>query len=412
MLLQLLGWSRHRARWMYLFIGVTLIILYSRHSDMLDRLGWFGTAGLLASFLLYLILRKKPRVLPFAAPALTLVVTAYCLVMHGMGLTQSDLPAWVLLGLLASMPRSHLKLSIGLIAYTGGVLLYIDYSAPFPFVVLIAVFGLYLAVQSGQVRREAYELNKLRLEELDRAYSELTHAHEELQEAQLDSMRYAALAERASIARDIHDGLGHHLTSLIIQLQAIDLMLQKGHSEEADQRVREALDLSREGMKEVRRAVREWSEDESMLGLAALRGLVSRVEARSKLRCEWVQDGPISDWPIGTSIALYRVLQESLTNVLKHARAKNVTVRLSETESSVELSITDDGEYRSSDPPEPGFGLTGMRKRCLEAGGSCEFLPRAGGGLTVVAILPLLEPEPDMRAQELQPQAKGVPDHP
>ncbi|MCM2532426.1 histidine kinase dimerization/phosphoacceptor domain-containing protein [Neobacillus pocheonensis] len=116
------------------------------------------------------------------------------------------------------------------------------------------------------------------LEELNKAYSDLKIAHDELQEANIVSMRYAALAERAKIARDIHDGLGHNMTSLIIQLQVLEVMLTN-NKDEASKKINEILAIAHEGMEEVRRAVREWANDNEMLGLVALRGLITQTEA-------------------------------------------------------------------------------------------------------------------------------------
>jgi signal transduction histidine kinase len=89
-------------------------------------------------------------------------------------------------------------------------------------------------------------------------------------------MRYAALEERTRLAREIHDGIGHQLTSLIVQLQALEIMLPN-NPEDASRAVTQMLGISRRAMAEVRLAVREWSSDEMGLGLVALKGLVFAI---------------------------------------------------------------------------------------------------------------------------------------
>jgi signal transduction histidine kinase len=201
-------------------------------------------------------------------------------------------------------------------------------------------------------------------------------------------MRYAALEERTRLAREIHDGIGHQLTSLIIQLQALEIMLPD-NPKEASELVSQLLPIARRAMAEVRLAVREWSDDEMGLGLIALKGLVSQTQARSELHISFIQDSEITEWPVDTSIVLYRILQESLTNILRHSCAKSVTVYIREKEDKIVLVVSDDGQYTGEIPLIPGFGLKGLMERCQKHGGSCSISPEKPHGLRIEAILPI-----------------------
>jgi signal transduction histidine kinase len=302
------------------------------------------------------------------------------------GISQVEDFIWPLYFLLASMPNRLKSLSIILVILTGSFILFLSY--PFPITTVIALIGLYFGMKSRQVRLEANQLRVQHLHELNKAYSDLKKAHDELQEANIYSIRYAALAERMRIARDIHDGLGHQMTSLIIQLQVLEVMLNTKQGE-ACEKIQEILSIAHDGMEEVRRAVREWANDNEMLGLVALRGLISQTEAHSQLDFEFVEIGSVSEWSIETSAVLYRVLQEALTNVLRHSNASLVKIVLAEEEDKVMLKISDNGAYNDERPFKLGFGTNGMIERCKLLGGQCTFTGNTPHGLTVKAIVPI-----------------------
>ena len=201
-------------------------------------------------------------------------------------------------------------------------------------------------------------------------------------------MQYAAFAERTKLAREIHDGLGHQMTSLIIQLQALKIMLRKNPAAAQDH-VEELLKVARKGMEEIRVAVKEWTSDEKDLGLTSLKGLISQVQANSLLQIEFIQAGSITEWSMEESTILYRILQESLTNVLRHSYADSVIVNVTEINGVVKLTIDDNGIYTGDKPLKYGFGLNGMIKRCQSVGGNCSFSLNEPKGLRVEAIIPI-----------------------
>ncbi|MGE5662226.1 MAG: sensor histidine kinase [Ignavibacteriales bacterium] len=298
---------------------------------------------------------------------------------------------WPLVWFFATMRGEYNQLSIILASFTIGVILILSYTFPFPFETFFALVGLFLGIRSRRIRQEAYHTSQMHLKELNEAHRELQEAHAELQEASVYSMRYAALEERTRLAREIHDGIGHQLTSLIVQLQALEIMLSSD-PKRASELVSQLLQISRRAMAEVRLAVREWSEDEMGLGIIALKGLVSQTQSRSSIQFNFIQDSEVTEWTIETSIVLYRILQESLTNVLRHSNAASVTVRIKEINGSIILVVTDDGNYTGDTPLTPGFGLKGIMERCRLHGGTCKVVPEKPHGLRIEIFLPV-EPE-------------------
>lgn len=140
------------------------------------------------------------------------------------------------------------------------------------------MIGLYVFFSSMRFRREARkeaernhaELAKMHVQ-LEHAHKELQKAHAELQEASVLSLRYAVLEERTRIARDIHDSIGHELTSVIVQLQSLPYIL-KSSKEDSEKVIQNVLSVARECLQEVRSVVHQMGRSESMVGLTALRG--------------------------------------------------------------------------------------------------------------------------------------------
>ncbi len=253
---------------------------------------------------------------------------------------------------------------------------------------MLSTVGIFFGMRGARMRREATLLDKVRLQELQTAHAELQQTHEELLQTTVLAMQSTAMAERAHIARDIHDGVGHHLTSLIVQLQALQLMLPD-NPEAAASRLPEMLTVARLAVTDVRHAVRQWAEDDTRLGLSALRGLSDQVARSTGIACEFRESEHVTQWSKEASVTLYRILQESLTNVLRHSGAANVSVDVTEAQGWIALTVSDDGSYRADTVLTPGFGLKHMQERCQAMGGELTYGPGEPRGLTVSARLPL-----------------------
>jgi len=291
---------------------------------------------------------------------------------------------WPLVCLLARAQPTWTRTTTPLAVLTGVVIAFLSATPKILYGEILALIGVYISIRSLTLLKTANQENQRQLVELNQA-------HAELQEAAVHSMRYAAITERTRMARDIHDGLGHHMTSLIVQLQALKLILPKDPAA-AQESIMELLKVARKGMEEIRAAVREWSDDEKGLGIISLKGLVSQTQAYSKLHIDFFQHGSLSEWTVERSTVLYRILQESLTNILRHADADHVIVTVEEEHGSVRLTVADNGTYSGKKPLEGGFGLTGMRERCNSVNGHCSFTFNDPQGLKVEAVIPLTRP--------------------
>ncbi len=265
-------------------------------------------------------------------------------------------------------------------------------NATFIWVVFPVVISLYMSIRAVNIYKAAYSLSQQNVAELKVAHQELQQTYASLQEAAVHSMRYAALAERARLAREIHDGLGHQLTSLIVQLQALEIMLP-GDPDRAAQVVPGMLEVTRKAMAEVRRAIETWREEDRDTGLVALQGLVSQTAAVSPFIVDFQHEKELSDWPEELSVALYRILQEALTNIMRHAQASTVSIRLQESDCQVILTVSDDGRYTEEKPLAPGYGIQGILERTRALGGDCQITQNHPHGMQLQVRLPIQQPQ-------------------
>ena len=190
-------------------------------------------------------------------------------------------------------------------------------------------------------------------------------------------------AERIGIARDLHDEVGQLLTAVLLQLNAIaeTAPTHRVEIDEARAAVRRALD-------EVRRISRELRPEMlEQLGLvSALTELATTFERASGVRVERTFDAPLPRLPPDTELAVYRIAQESLTNVVRHSKATHVTIVLERSLDSVVLRVVDDGCGLGA-PVEHG-GLRSMRERALSIDGALAVKDGAGGGVEVRLEVP------------------------
>lgn len=197
-------------------------------------------------------------------------------------------------------------------------------------------------------------------EELERANAQLRATAE--QQAAL-----AAAEERNRIARDIHDGLGHYLTVITVQLQAAQAGLQRD-PDRAAEGIRSAEQLAQRALEEVRRSVGALRTAGATLPLPeSLAGLV-RESGNPAVLCV---EGPVRRLPPEVEQTLFRTAQEGLTNVRKHARASRIELCLDyRNTQAVSLEVRNDGCVASSSSQPPGYGLMGLRERITGLGGS------------------------------------------
>jgi signal transduction histidine kinase len=215
-----------------------------------------------------------------------------------------------------------------------------------------------------------------------------------LQAERAHAERYAVAEERARIARELHDVVGHAIAVLTVQAGAERISL--GETLPETTRVLEQIEVTgRQTLQEMRRllGVLRAEEDEAFLspqpGLDQVDALAERV-ARSGVRVDVRVEGEPVPLPPGVDISAYRIVQEALTNVLKHAAASAAEIRIAHADRAVEIEVTDNGSARplASGAAAGGHGLTGMRERVELYGGSLEAGPRVDGGWRLLARLP------------------------
>jgi signal transduction histidine kinase len=205
----------------------------------------------------------------------------------------------------------------------------------------------------------------------------------ELEQTRAAQAQAAALAERQRLAREMHDVLAHSLSGLVLNLEGARLLAGQGGT---DPQVGDAIDrahrLARTGLEEARRAI-GMLRDDALPGPERLADLAAEFEGDSGVACTFAVTGD-SARDLGTDgrLTFYRVAQESLTNIRKHAHAGLVEIRLAYEPSGTRLTIEDFDTC--GEPPLPdgtGYGLTGMRERAELLGGTLTAEPTGGGFL-------------------------------
>lgn len=197
--------------------------------------------------------------------------------------------------------------------------------------------------------------------------------------------------ERLRMAREVHDAVGHGLAVINMHAGiALHVLRERPEPHRVESGLRAIRDASGQALAELRTALAalpaETDRDErGAPGLNKIAALAKAV-AGEHLSVEVVVDGAPDRIPAEVDEAGYRIVQESLTNVLRHAAAGHATVRVCYEPAAVRLTITDDG--RGGPPGGTGLGLPGMRDRARAVGGTVRAGPRAEGGFEVRAVLP------------------------
>jgi signal transduction histidine kinase len=369
-------------------VTLVLVMLYG-FSLKQTPLMWSLLAIILLTYLMMTWVRQSWWTCTKYALSACLVMALICILRlcYGITIYGGTLLIPLILLLAREQQQGYRRVTALLAAMTMAVMFAISFPSLFAFQLLWEAIVLFVCIRAINIFKEAYRLSQLHLQELNEAHRELQQMHEALQEASVHSMRYAALTERTRLARDMHDGLGHQLTSLIVQLQALEIMLP-GDPVQAANAVPGMLEAARQAMAEVRLVVGAWREDESGLGLAALKGLVSQSAAHAHLALEFQQDDDLSDWSVEASVALYRILQEALTNIIRHAEATTAGIQVQERNQQVILTVSDNGRYTENTELAPGFGIKGIMERSQALGGSCTFAQNRPHGLRVQVRLP------------------------
>ena len=339
-------------------LGVLLTAPYAVHR----RAPWVALGLTLAALVAFSLLHYAPY------PGLSVFVLIFGIALHG---TRRDS--------LAALAAVVVAFVVALLAQPAGVVAVSD------------VISTMLATAVAWLAGDNLRQRRLRWEALEERTRMLERERE-------DRDRAAVAAERLRIARELHDVVAHSMSVIAVQAGV------GRHVIETDvTAARDALGViestSREALVEMRRllgVLRQENEGAAMRpmpGLADIPTLVAETR-RAGLGVTLDSTGAVREVPAGVDLAAYRVVQEALTNVLRHG-GPVAHVRVACSHDRVELEVTDEGRPRSTriDPSRnaesgTGHGLLGMRERVALYGGSFEAAPRPGGGFRVHASLP------------------------
>jgi signal transduction histidine kinase len=207
------------------------------------------------------------------------------------------------------------------------------------------------------------------------------------------------LQERQRMAQEIHDTLAQGFTSIVMQLEAAEGALEDG-SDSVHKHIQQARDTARESLSEARRVVQALRPAplEGAPLVQALKRVIERFRQESKIETELTVTGEIQPLHPDMEVTLLRAMQESLTNVFKHAHAKRVNVTLTYMNDQVVLDIQDDGRGFDPDnlPNQPerlggGYGLQAMTERVTQIGGELIIESSTNSGTTISIQIPMEE---------------------
>ena len=323
-----------------------------------------------------LLLRRR---FPLGAPCFVFAVLATEALVAGETVTQAEASAIALIvsfGIVGSHWEARSAVIGAAVGYAAVAILVLSdrpaLEGAVPVVVLTGVSWVIGRTLGDRARRAA---------DLEARAERIERAHEA-----------AVAGERATIARELHDVIAHSVSVMTVQAGAARLLL-----EEDPKSARESLlaveETGRQALGEMRRmlGILRGDEGEAQLapqpGISDLDALVEQVRAAG-LPVDVVVAGTPRSLPPGIDLAGYRVVQEALTNALRHAGAARAEVAIRYSETALEVAVANDG--KSARNGRVGHGIIGMRERVTLYGGAFDAGPRSGGGYAVRATLPLV----------------------
>jgi signal transduction histidine kinase len=334
----------------------------------------------LALVLPLLARRRAPALAPIwlwlLAPALSFLDGR--LVVSSAGIYAAGMVAGFLLGSLRDERQGRIGLAI--VAGGASIVALNDPSSSLSEVVLVpAVFA--LSWLGGFALRD-------RAEQALRAEERAQHAERERETA----ARLAVAEERARIARELHDIVAHAVSVMVLQTGAVRHRLPDGYGEEVDA-LRGVEATGRSALGEMRRLLGAMRRDDGpelapQPGLGQLDVLLGEVR-RAGLPVELQIDGEPSRLPAAIDLSAYRIVQEGLTNALKHAHAGEAHVHIRYAAHELRIEVSDDGDGAGAIGDGLGHGLVGVRERVKLYGGEMTTAAANGGGFRLTTSLPL-----------------------
>ncbi|MDQ4039369.1 MAG: histidine kinase [Actinomycetota bacterium] len=388
-------WMRRaRARWkrlptwlvdggiVALVIAVDLTLLAYLVPVVSQIPGW-GFRGSSAAAVPVVLATRLPLLLRRRYPRVVLAVVTTLIVLERlMELPTSDLATYVALFTVAiGCTRRQALAALGLLVVVRGVVA-LEVNSAF---LLLDVLSFLVSWVLGD-RQQAYRA----------LLGELQCRTEQLEREREDKARLAAADERARIARDLHDVVAHSVSVMVLHAAAARRTLSKDPAR-AEEAMAQVEATGRQSLTELRRllgVLRDGQHTELSPApqLAYLDDLIDQFRAAG-LPVQVEITGEAQPLAPGVDLSAYRIIQEALTNALKHAHPAAVTLTLRYTPRDLQVEVLDDGRTAAAEEGAGsnggGHGLVGMRERAGLVGGQLQAGPRPGGGFGIAATLPL-----------------------
>ena len=244
----------------------------------------------------------------------------------------------------------------------------------------------------GDLIRRLSEVNAVmneQYEQLNDAHEELAVTYEQLQQYSREVEDLTVIRERNRIAREIHDTVGHKMTALLVQLQ-LARELHPIDVKKSASAMKVCEDLARSALEEVRFSVRTLhNDDEKSSLISTIRNMLAEFNKMTGLQTSFTLQGNPAVILTSIQLTIIRAIQEMLTNAKRHGRATKCRVRLICLPEKITLQMSDNGVGTSQ--IVPGFGLTNMRERMIDLGGSVLYESETGKGFSVLIEIPLTE---------------------
>lgn len=207
-------------------------------------------------------------------------------------------------------------------------------------------------------------------ERKDILYRELLDTHKQLKQYVDEVNRLNVVEERNRIARDIHDTLGHNMTALIMQLQMAEHLI-KEDIPRAEELLANAAKTAKNSMTGIREVVETLRGAESPIPSEAIGSMIKEFSEKTGVTIKFQIIEESTTQVTTANLALYRIIQEALTNAIRHGKATEISVSLNYTVDSIGFQVTDNGI--GADVVKEGYGLKGIRERVKAFGGTIEF---------------------------------------
>jgi signal transduction histidine kinase len=366
------GWFHRHPRAVDLTLVALLLFLGTGAAVRNGRMETAAVALSMAATLPLVVRRRLPR-------ATVVVVSAVAVAMVALGVWALPLQLGVALYTLMSIREQRIDRAVGVAAIvavavavlSAGSLEFGAGAARVVFLIAAALLGDSIRSRRGYVREIEEKADRLERERESEA-------------------RRAAAEEQARIARELHDVIAHALSVIVVQAGAADDAFERD-AERAREPVRAIDSAARAALADLRRVLgvlHESAEYEPQPGLEQLDRLIDQVRATG-LDVALEIEGAPRPLPAAVDLSVFRIVQEALTNTLKHAGAEHARVRISYGE-LLELEVRDDGRGAANGRTnDGGRGLVGMRERVALLGGVLAADRAPGGGYRVAAAIPV-----------------------